>query len=184
MKQEPINFVQERKRRRPEEQTPTLEASRQEPLEERLPSRSQPEPAPKRAPEPKNGPRCSCCECPLEKVRVLLDLGGGRLLCNGCIKICNDILSEEGITTDTEPEKTSIASSYSNRTRYYCTFCGREYAQVGRLISMLHGIYICNKCVGICNTGISQEAASTRPTDQQNGETMVSAETAKGGDHA
>ncbi|MHC4884596.1 MAG: ClpX C4-type zinc finger protein, partial [Planctomycetota bacterium] len=38
-----------------------------------------------------------------------------------------------------------------------CTFCGRPYDQVKRLIAGQDGVYICNDCVGLCTSILEQE---------------------------
>ena len=39
-----------------------------------------------------------------------------------------------------------------------CTFCGRTYAEVDRLIAGPPDIYICNECIELCNSILAQES--------------------------
>jgi hypothetical protein len=159
--EEPINFLSERRLRRPGEKEPAARRVPQSPLEQEPvpapPPKPKPEPppvAPK--PEPKKGPRCSCCGLSGDKVKVFLDAGRGILLCGGCVEVCNEILHDEEITTEALPAKSDNTSSYRSRTKYHCSFCGKEQADVARLIAMLNNLFICNSCVGVCNTCIAQ----------------------------
>lgn len=117
---------------------------------------------------------CSCCERPQGKVRFLIDCGRQNIyLCDGCIENCNEILQDEKIATDAlpKPSEWRRSSSYrSSRTRYYCSLCGKEQEEVARLIAMLHDLYICNCCVGACNTTLAQglvEAAADSPASME-----------------
>jgi ATP-dependent protease Clp ATPase subunit len=90
-------------------------------------------------------------------VKVFLDAGRGVLLCDGCVEVCNEILHDEEIATDALPvQSENTTSSYRYRTKYHCSFCGKEQAEVARLIAMLNNLFICNGCVGVCNTCIAQ----------------------------
>ncbi len=42
-----------------------------------------------------------------------------------------------------------------------CSFCGKKYSMVQRLIAGAPGIYICNECVELCGTILEQESRST-----------------------
>lgn len=130
---------------------------------------------------PKKELRCSCCERPQGNVRLLIDCERWNIyLCDGCIEVCNEILRDEEISTDalakpSERKRFSSHRSYS-RARYYCSLCGKEYEEVVRLIAMPHDLYICNCCVGICNTAIAQAlsdaSSETRESTKSAGETM------------
>jgi hypothetical protein len=114
---------------------------------------------------------CSCCERPQGKVRFLIDCERQNIyLCDGCIEVCNEILQDEKISTAALPKPSERRSSSSyksySRTHYYCSLCGKEQEEVTRLIAMLHDLYICNCCVGECNTAIAQglvESAANSP---------------------
>jgi hypothetical protein len=130
-----------------------------------------PAPAPATPTPKKKELQCSCCERPQGKVRFLIDCERQNIyLCDGCIEICNEILRDEKISTDAlpKPSERRSPSSYRSysRTRYYCSLCGKEQEEVARLIAMRHDLYICNCCVGACNTAIAQglvEAAANSP---------------------
>ncbi len=171
--EEPINFLSERRLRRPGEKEPVARQVPQPPLQQEPapapPPKQEPPPAPK--PEPKKGPRCSCCGLSGDKVKVFLDAGRGILLCGGCVEVCNEILHDEEITTEALPVKSenvpsSTSSSYRSRTKYHCSFCGKEQADVARLIAMLNNLFICNSCVGVCNVCIAQ-ASSNASTEAE-----------------
>ena len=49
----------------------------------------------------------------------------------------------------------------SSRRRERCTFCGRGYDQVDRLVAGPPDIYICNECVELCNSILEQDARRT-----------------------
>jgi ClpX C4-type zinc finger len=163
---EPINFLQERRTRRPGEEVVVEKPPRRSPARQKQlpapPPQVEPEPKLERKPEPKKGPHCSCCGNSQERMKVFLDAGRGVLLCDGCVEVCNEILSAEGIATDTpvSSKQTSTSHSYS-RTIYRCSFCGKEQELVGRLIAMLNQLFICNNCVGLCNAGITQALSNT-----------------------
>lgn len=42
-----------------------------------------------------------------------------------------------------------------------CSFCGKKYSMVQRLIAGAPGIYICNECVELCGNILEQESRST-----------------------
>ncbi len=46
----------------------------------------------------------------------------------------------------------------SSRRKEKCTFCGRGYDQVERLVAGPPDIYICNECVELCNSILEQDA--------------------------
>ena len=39
----------------------------------------------------------------------------------------------------------------------FCTFCGRDRSEIGRLVAGPPGIYICNECVELCGSILAQE---------------------------
>jgi ATP-dependent Clp protease ATP-binding subunit ClpX len=49
----------------------------------------------------------------------------------------------------------------TSRRRERCTFCGRGYDQVDRLVAGPPDIYICNECVELCNSILEQDARRT-----------------------
>lgn len=52
--------------------------------------------------------------------------------------------------------------SMARRTRQFeCSFCGKNQAQVRRLIAGPNGVYICDACVGLCNEIIAEGEAET-----------------------
>src|SRR6267154_484887 len=136
---EPLDFQHERRKRRPSEETVVKrKQSHTAPARKEVSHQEQ---------KPKKAPCCSCCN--REQVNIFLDLGQGILLCDGCIEVCNDILRDEGATTNAivaPPVRASLPES--TRTKRYCSFCGKEQADVVRLISMLNNLCICNRCVG------------------------------------
>lgn len=107
--------------------------------------------------------QCSCCERPQAKAQFLIDCRRRNIfLCNYCIEGCNEILQFENIAPDAVPNASDRAKSFSwsqsNRTRFYCSLCGKEEAEVARLIAMhaQQNLFICNGCVGVCNATIAQ----------------------------
>ncbi len=40
---------------------------------------------------------------------------------------------------------------------YACSFCGKDNAQVERMIAGPNGVFICNECVSACNEIIARE---------------------------
>jgi len=46
---------------------------------------------------------------------------------------------------------------------YRCSFCGKRQDQVKKLIAggALHGTYICDECVALCNEIIGEELSGT-----------------------
>ena len=48
-----------------------------------------------------------------------------------------------------------MANKNNNLER--CTFCGKSRKLVETLIAGPPGIYICNECIGLCNTIISEQ---------------------------
>ncbi|MEM6527270.1 MAG: ClpX C4-type zinc finger protein, partial [Chloroflexota bacterium] len=36
-------------------------------------------------------------------------------------------------------------------TQQRCSFCGRDYSEVNRMIAGPNGVFICDSCVGICH---------------------------------
>ncbi|MBA2397034.1 MAG: hypothetical protein H0V70_30300 [Ktedonobacteraceae bacterium] len=148
---EPVDFLQERRKRRPDEEMVLEKQPHGSPGERQGPIA----PPLQSEPEQKQEPRCSCCGWSPEKVQVFLDLGQGRLLCDGCINICNEILREDGVAPGAAPPGSTHASRFSTRTTYHCSCCGKEQEQVARLIAMLNSLFICNTCVEICNACIA-----------------------------
>lgn len=126
---EPINFLQERRVRRPGEEV----------VAEKPPEECKPEP--KKA-------RCSCCGKEQERMNVFL--GASWRLCDGCIEVSNEILSAEGVSKGTLVSSKQY-SPHSYRRIYRCSFCGKEQERVARLIAMLNDLFICNNCVFLCN---------------------------------
>ncbi len=49
----------------------------------------------------------------------------------------------------------------SSRRKERCTFCGRGYDQVERLVAGPPDVYICNECVELCNSILDQDAQRT-----------------------
>ena len=49
----------------------------------------------------------------------------------------------------------------SGRRKERCTFCGRGYDQVDRLVAGPPDVYICNECVELCNSILDQDAQRT-----------------------
>ena len=49
----------------------------------------------------------------------------------------------------------------SSRRKERCTFCGRGYDQVDRLVAGPPDVYICNECVELCNSILDQDAHRT-----------------------
>ncbi len=45
------------------------------------------------------------------------------------------------------------------KVAYACSFCGKNQAQVRRLIAGPNGVFICNECVTLCNSIIGEEEA-------------------------
>lgn len=45
---------------------------------------------------------------------------------------------------------------------YVCSFCGKQNAQVERLIAGPKGVFICNECVELCNNIIAEERAKVQ----------------------
>ena len=39
----------------------------------------------------------------------------------------------------------------------FCTFCGRDRKEAGRMVAGPPGIYICEECVGLCNSILDQD---------------------------
>ncbi len=53
--------------------------------------------------------------------------------------------------------RTPNKGGQGGRTQERCTFCGRSYDVVKRLIAGQEGVYICNDCVTLCNSILEQE---------------------------
>ena len=87
-------------------------------------------------------PRCSFCGKPHEKVQDLIPSPEGVTICDECLRLCTEILSAERGNAGQPPEARPPDAS-----RYYCSFCGREHADVERLIAGPRFVFICNKCV-------------------------------------
>ncbi len=49
----------------------------------------------------------------------------------------------------------------SSRRKERCTFCGRGYDQVERLVAGPPDVFICNECVDLCNSILEQETRRT-----------------------
>jgi ATP-dependent Clp protease ATP-binding subunit ClpX len=49
----------------------------------------------------------------------------------------------------------------TGRRKERCTFCGRGYDQVERLVAGPPDVYICNECVDLCNSILEQDAKRT-----------------------
>jgi DNA-binding transcriptional MerR regulator len=55
----------------------------------------------------------------------------------------------------------SVSDADAART-YICSFCGRDHAEIGRMISGPNGVAICNECVALCNEIIEREGLRER----------------------
>ena len=42
---------------------------------------------------------------------------------------------------------------------YHCSFCGKDNAEVRRLIAGPNGVFICDECVAKCNEILAKEEA-------------------------
>ena len=67
-----------------------------------------------------------------------------------------------GAPSDSQLAKGSKpAASDGKRAKYKCSFCGKGQERVLRLIAGPGGIYICDRCIGLCNDILRKEAAGT-----------------------
>jgi len=61
---------------------------------------------------------------------------------------CVSIRKDQSMTTET--------------TTYQCSFCGKDNANVERMIAGPHRVYICNECVALCNAIIAKEEGKAK----------------------
>ena len=108
--------------------------------------------------------QCSFCTLPKNRVRILIASERSDFVCDGCIELCNEILSEEGIPSTEIPNiEIPIKESFVSRTHYYCSFCNKEQKQVLRLIASGRNVFICNECVVICNGTLQEQIENWNP---------------------
>ncbi len=62
--------------------------------------------------------------------------------------------SDEGREGSDAPERTLIGEPPPH---YECSFCGKSREEVEHLIAGPNGVYICNECVALCNTLLTEE---------------------------
>ena len=53
-------------------------------------------------------------------------------------------------------------SGGKGRAAYRCSFCGKTQERVRRLIAGPGGVFICDECIALCNTILSERKASRR----------------------
>lgn len=103
--------------------------------------------------------RCSVCTA---ETKLTIKLTKTIGLCEGCIEICNDILTEEGITYEDAPEPIFIGA-IKRKPFATCAGCGKTDLEQARLIAFpeFQGgrRFVCNSCVGRLTKAL-QEALS------------------------
>lgn len=50
-------------------------------------------------------------------------------------------------------------TAVDKKTEYVCSFCGKNNAEVRRMIAGPKGVFICNECIALCNEIIAKEEA-------------------------
>jgi len=59
-------------------------------------------------------------------------------------------------------QEAPMATTSKDKITVACSFCGQNNEQVKKLIAG-PGVYICDECIGLCNTVLEQEASGPTP---------------------
>ncbi|MBE5890661.1 MAG: ATP-dependent Clp protease ATP-binding subunit ClpX [Lachnospiraceae bacterium] len=60
-----------------------------------------------------------------------------------------------------------MAGKKNDEELVFCSFCGKNQHQVGRMISGPGGAFICDECIDICNEIIEEEMGGFKPEDDK-----------------
>jgi ATP-dependent protease Clp ATPase subunit len=96
------------------------------------------------------GQICSFCSQSVSETDTLYIGPAGIAICPACVTTCEQILAPTPhddaaavrITQRIIPHEEPATSA-----RLHCSFCGRQQADVERLIAGPHGVFICDICV-------------------------------------
>ena len=87
---------------------------------------------------------CSFCGKSQREVRKLI--AGPSVICDECIRHCNNILAE--------PEDLAGVTPAHEALR--CSWCGKAFREGRKLLAGTTG-YICDECIGLCNDILAEE---------------------------
>lgn len=65
-----------------------------------------------------------------------------------------------------------MAASAETAVSVRCSFCGKASTEVNKIVAGA-GVYICNECVGLCNTILEQEATTSQKPHLTTWESMT-----------
>lgn len=102
--------------------------------------------------------RCSFCGKDQDEVERLIAGPEAVYICNECARACAGVLagSESALAL---PAHTFVMSADDRDVgAARCSFCGKRYEEVMRMIAGPSGVHICNECVALC-VGILDETA-------------------------
>ena len=94
---------------------------------------------------------CSFCGKNQEEIEKLI-AGPNVYICNECVQLCNEILSEEGESPDSEED-------------LHCSFCAKNQKDVEKLVPG-PAVSICNECIQLCTKIIADDEAAGKPADR------------------
>ncbi|MGZ3715903.1 MAG: aspartate carbamoyltransferase catalytic subunit, partial [Ktedonobacterales bacterium] len=102
--------------------------------------------------------RCSFCGKDQDEVERLIAGPKAVYICNECTRACAGVIdgSESALAL---PAHTYVMSADDRDVgTARCSFCGKRYDEVMRMIAGPNGVHICNECVALC-VGILDETA-------------------------
>lgn len=105
---------------------------------------------------------------PLPEVQALLHAGdrdAERILERHRARLRGEIEARRRIVRRVPTGKEWIHRKESKmgqeKQSYVCSFCGKPNEEVQRMIAGPKGVFICNECIGLCNTIIAKEEAKS-----------------------
>ena len=97
---------------------------------------------------------CTFCG-KIESDDIIIMEKNGKYMCNECLELCNEILEEEGAST----EYITLCHSENAKGDYTCGFCGRTNEECEKIIAASDDVYICNGCVGVFNNAFKNKTS-------------------------
>lgn len=99
---------------------------------------------------------CSFCKTPLLSYKKYIK-HNDYILCDECLALSNELLqAEKCFSLDYMAQYPN--PKLQNKTKFHCSFCGRNSLEVEKFIVAPNDIMICNGCVGVCNKVIENNS--------------------------